>query len=85
MTKAIDSIDQIERPPVARDSVTVKFPPFVGEALTLIQQLQKELRDAHSAEDVFLKGLGLLASARGHDILLRDRETKEAEVVNIWA
>jgi hypothetical protein len=66
------------------DDLKVELPPFVGAAKALIEELAGELVGVTDPAGVMLAGLGLLARARGKDVLLRNRETREVSRVDIW-
>ena len=57
---------------------------FSGQAYEEINKLVKELQNVNDGTEVILRGLGLLISARGKDVILKDKHSGASEVVDIW-
>lgn len=77
MSEPVTSIPEITPEP---DTVVVTF---AGNALEVLRDLQAKIIDANNEQDVVLRGIQLLASARGKEVLLR--KDGRSEVIRLWS
>ena len=71
-------VRSIERLSGEEESVTVTF---TGDALRVLRNLQTELKVANE-EEVVLRGVQLLLSAVGKEVVLRD--SNRSELIRLW-
>lgn len=57
---------------------------FTGQAYDEISKLVEELQNVNNGKEVVLRGLELLISARGKDIILKDKHSGASEFLTIW-